>query len=58
MVGMRGTIGYIAPEVFNRSYGAVSNKSDVYSYGMMVLGMVGARKQIDVGIDTSSNYFP
>ncbi|CAD6252187.1 unnamed protein product [Miscanthus lutarioriparius] len=58
MVGMRGTIGYIAPEVFNRSYGAVSNKSDVYSYGMMVLEMVGARKQIDVGIDTSSNYFP
>ena len=58
MVGMRGTIGYIAPEVFNRSYGAVSNKSDVYSYGMMVLEMVGARKQIDIGIDTSSNYFP
>ena len=36
----------------------MSNKSDVYSYGMMVLEMVGARKQIDVGIDTSSNYFP
>ncbi|WVZ72455.1 hypothetical protein U9M48_020913 [Paspalum notatum var. saurae] len=58
IAGARGTVGYIAPEVFNRSYGAVSNKSDVYGYGMVVLEMVGARKQIDVSTDTSSKYFP
>ncbi|OEL22005.1 Protein SUPPRESSOR OF NPR1-1 CONSTITUTIVE 4 [Dichanthelium oligosanthes] len=58
IVGARGTIGYIAPEVFNRSYGAVSYKSDVYSYGMVVLEMVGTRKQINVNTDSSSKYFP
>ncbi|KAL4633174.1 hypothetical protein ACB092_04G103100 [Castanea dentata] len=55
----RGTIGYIAPEVFNRNFGVVSHKSDVYSYGMMILEMVGGRKNIDVGIsNTSEIYFP
>jgi serine/threonine protein kinase len=47
MTGMRGTAGYIAPEVFNRYFGGVSHKSDVYSYGMLVLEMVGARKEFD-----------
>ncbi|XP_026382266.1 LEAF RUST 10 DISEASE-RESISTANCE LOCUS RECEPTOR-LIKE PROTEIN KINASE-like 2.4 [Papaver somniferum] len=57
----RGTAGYIAPEVFNRNFGGISNKSDVYSYGMMILEMVGGRKNIDVnvGIDHLSQlYFP
>ncbi|KAL6638385.1 hypothetical protein ACP70R_023880 [Stipagrostis hirtigluma subsp. patula] len=58
IVGARGTIGYIAPEVFSRNYGPVSSKSDVYSYGMVVLEMVGARKQINVSTDGSSKYFP
>ncbi|XP_050256652.1 rust resistance kinase Lr10-like [Quercus robur] len=59
MAVARGTIGYIAPEVFNRNFGGVSHKSDVYSYGMMILEMVGGRKNIDVGIsNTSEIYFP
>jgi chitinase len=59
IAGARGTIGYIAPEVFSRNYGAVGSKADVYSYGMVVLEMVGARKQIDVSTDdSSSKYFP
>ncbi|KAJ1284897.1 hypothetical protein BS78_03G240300 [Paspalum vaginatum] len=58
IAGARGTIGYIAPEVFSRNYGAVSIKSDVYSYGMVILEMVGARKQIDVSTNSSSKYFP
>ncbi|KAB2043873.1 hypothetical protein ES319_D01G049600v1 [Gossypium barbadense] len=45
----RGTIGYIAPELFCRNFGGVSYKSDVYSYGMMVLEMVGAKENIHVG---------
>ena len=59
MVGARGTTGYIAPEVFSRTFGGISHKSDVYSYGMMVLEMVGGRKNIDVTVDFSSQlYFP
>ncbi|XP_038984724.1 LEAF RUST 10 DISEASE-RESISTANCE LOCUS RECEPTOR-LIKE PROTEIN KINASE-like 2.1 [Phoenix dactylifera] len=59
MADARGTIGYIAPEVFSRNFGVVSSKSDVYSYGMMVLEMVGGRKNMDAGVgNTSETYFP
>ncbi|XVE68526.1 hypothetical protein DITRI_Ditri09bG0075000 [Diplodiscus trichospermus] len=59
MTGARGTAGYIAPELFFRNFGGVSHKSDVYSYGMMVLEMVGGRKNIDLGVsETSEIYFP
>ncbi|XP_058724621.1 rust resistance kinase Lr10-like [Vicia villosa] len=42
----RGTLGYIAPEVFSRNFGNVSYKADIYSYGMLLLEMVGERKSI------------
>ncbi|KAA8532679.1 hypothetical protein F0562_032712 [Nyssa sinensis] len=59
MVGARGTVGYIAPEVCCRSFGGVSHKSDVYSYGMMILEMVGGRKNVNAQADrTSEIYFP
>ncbi|CAH8385660.1 unnamed protein product [Eruca vesicaria subsp. sativa] len=57
----RGTIGYIAPELFSRMYGSVSYKSDVYSYGMLVLEMIGARNKERVESsdpNKSSAYFP
>ncbi|XP_042980642.1 LEAF RUST 10 DISEASE-RESISTANCE LOCUS RECEPTOR-LIKE PROTEIN KINASE-like 2.1 isoform X2 [Carya illinoinensis] len=54
MLGTRGTIGYIAPEVFNRNFGGISHKSDVYSYGMMILEIVGGRKNIDIEGDRTS----
>ncbi|XP_074584736.1 LEAF RUST 10 DISEASE-RESISTANCE LOCUS RECEPTOR-LIKE PROTEIN KINASE-like 2.1 [Curcuma longa] len=58
-MAMRGTPGYIAPEVFSRTFGVISSKSDVYSYGMMVLEMVGGRKNFDAMADHSSEiYFP
>ncbi|KAJ9682843.1 hypothetical protein PVL29_018715 [Vitis rotundifolia] len=53
----RGTAGYIAPEVFCRNFGGVSHKSDVYSYGMLVLEMVGGRKNRGAAC-TSDTYFP
>ncbi|KAL0395931.1 UNVERIFIED_CONTAM: LEAF RUST 10 DISEASE-RESISTANCE LOCUS RECEPTOR-LIKE PROTEIN KINASE-like 2.1 [Sesamum calycinum] len=58
--GARGTIGYIAPEVFSRNFGGVSHKSDVYSYGMMVLEMAGAKKIVESEAtgQSSENYFP
>ncbi|XP_054784397.1 LEAF RUST 10 DISEASE-RESISTANCE LOCUS RECEPTOR-LIKE PROTEIN KINASE-like 2.7 [Prosopis cineraria] len=59
ILGMRGTAGYIAPEVFSRTYGRVSYKSDVYSYGMLVLEMIGGRKNFDnQASHTSDIYFP
>ncbi|KAJ8639580.1 hypothetical protein MRB53_016274 [Persea americana] len=32
MTAARGTMGYIAPEVYSRNFGNVSSKSDVYSF--------------------------
>ncbi|XP_071705168.1 LEAF RUST 10 DISEASE-RESISTANCEUS RECEPTOR-LIKE PROTEIN KINASE-like 2.1 [Rutidosis leptorrhynchoides] len=59
VTGARGTAGYMAPEVFFKSLGGASHKSDVYSYGMMVLEMTGARKKNNaIGISTSEAYFP
>ncbi|XP_024641571.1 LEAF RUST 10 DISEASE-RESISTANCEUS RECEPTOR-LIKE PROTEIN KINASE-like 2.8 isoform X2 [Medicago truncatula] len=59
MSDQRGTMGYVAPEVWNRHFGGVSHKSDVYSYGMMLLEMVGGRKNINADAShTSEIYFP
>ncbi|CAJ2677395.1 unnamed protein product [Trifolium pratense] len=54
MITARGTLGYIAPEVFSRNFGNVSYKSDIYSYGMMLLEMVGGRKVTDVTAENSN----
>ncbi|XP_059624594.1 LEAF RUST 10 DISEASE-RESISTANCE LOCUS RECEPTOR-LIKE PROTEIN KINASE-like 2.4 [Cornus florida] len=59
MVGARGTVGYIASEVFSRNFGGVYHKSDVYSYGMMILEIVGRRNDIETRTSHSSEkYFP
>ncbi|KAF7811282.1 LEAF RUST 10 DISEASE-RESISTANCE LOCUS RECEPTOR-LIKE PROTEIN KINASE-like 2.1 [Senna tora] len=58
IMGTRGTAGFIAPEVFSRVFGRVSHKSDVFSYGMLVLEMVGGRKNYDSGgSHTDEMYF-
>jgi len=49
----RGTLGYIAPEVFSRNFGNVSYKSDIYSYGMLLLEMVGGRKNTNMSVEES-----
>ncbi|KAG6584346.1 LEAF RUST 10 DISEASE-RESISTANCE LOCUS RECEPTOR-LIKE PROTEIN KINASE-like 2.8, partial [Cucurbita argyrosperma subsp. sororia] len=59
MTCVKGTIGFIAPEMIFRNLGKVSHKSDVYSYGMLVLEMVGERKSPNQGVEQSSDeYFP
>lgn len=55
----RGTVGYLSPEVWNRNFGGVSHKSDVYSYGMMLLDIAGGRKNMNgEASNTSEKYFP
>ncbi|XP_065859809.1 rust resistance kinase Lr10-like [Euphorbia lathyris] len=59
MTAARGTMGYVAPEVFSRNFGNVSCKSDVYSFGMLLLEMVGGRKNTDEKVKNGSGiYFP
>ncbi|EES00425.1 hypothetical protein SORBI_3003G096500 [Sorghum bicolor] len=56
---MRGTIGYIAPEMVSRSFGLISSKSDVYSFGMLLLEMTGGRRNVDPHAGSSSQaYYP
>ena len=55
----RGTICYIAPELFYKNIGGVSFKADVYSFGMLLLEMVGKRKNVNAFAEHSSQiYFP
>ncbi|RVW87473.1 Rust resistance kinase Lr10 [Vitis vinifera] len=55
----RGTLGYIAPELFYKNIGGVSFKADVYSFGMLLLKMVGKRKNVNAFAEHSSQiYFP
>ncbi|OIT39118.1 rust resistance kinase lr10 [Nicotiana attenuata] len=61
MTAARGTIGYIAPEVFSRNNGNVSYKADIYSFGMLLLDMIGGRKKFEVANeqnDISKIYYP
>ncbi|XP_042476822.1 LEAF RUST 10 DISEASE-RESISTANCE LOCUS RECEPTOR-LIKE PROTEIN KINASE-like 2.1 [Macadamia integrifolia] len=54
-----GTPGYAAPETWWKSCGPVTDKSDVYSFGMVVLEMVGKRRNFKGDVSKSSEmYFP
>ena len=37
--------------VDSRNFGSVSYKSDVYSFGILLLEMVGGRKNVDVSTE-------
>ncbi|XVF33638.1 hypothetical protein REPUB_Repub17cG0185100 [Reevesia pubescens] len=60
ITAVRGTMGYIAPEVyFSGNIGNVSYKTDVYSFGMLLFEIVGGRKNKDLTVEnTSQVYFP
>ncbi|XP_062079286.1 rust resistance kinase Lr10-like [Humulus lupulus] len=55
MTTVRGTVGYMAPEVFSKNFGNVSYKEDVYSFGMLLLEIVGRRKNTT---ETDEIYYP
>ena len=59
LTAARGTLGYIAPELFYKNIGGVSYKADVYSFGMLLMEMAGRRKNLNAYADHSSQiYFP
>ncbi|XP_034920445.1 LEAF RUST 10 DISEASE-RESISTANCEUS RECEPTOR-LIKE PROTEIN KINASE-like 2.1 [Populus alba] len=59
LTAARGTIGYMAPELFYKNIGGVSYKADVYSYGMLLMEMVGRRKNLKASTSHLSQiYFP
>ncbi|EYU21051.1 hypothetical protein MIMGU_mgv1a022486mg, partial [Erythranthe guttata] len=58
LTAVRGTIGYIAPELMNRSIGRVSYKADVYSFGMLLMEMLGLNRGTRHNDNKSSQYFP
>ncbi|XAR58291.1 Glycerophosphodiester phosphodiesterase [Bertholletia excelsa] len=57
-IAARGTIGYVAPELINRSIGGISYKADVYSFGMLLVDLVGLRKNLASTEESSTKYFP
>ncbi|BBG96668.1 Protein kinase superfamily protein, partial [Prunus dulcis] len=59
LTAARGTIGYIAPELFYKNIGGVSNKADIYSFGMLLMEIAGKRKNLNaVAAHSSQIYFP
>ncbi|KAJ4808776.1 Serine/threonine-protein kinase [Rhynchospora pubera] len=53
---LRGTRGYLAPEWITNY--AISEKSDVYSYGMVLLEIIGGRKNFDPAEGSEKAHFP
>jgi len=48
--GIRGTIGYFAPEWFK--YVAITTKVDVYSFGVMLLETICCRRNFEWGLES------
>ncbi|XP_062188597.1 G-type lectin S-receptor-like serine/threonine-protein kinase At1g34300 isoform X1 [Phragmites australis] len=56
MSGVRGTPGFAAPELWMQS--GVTEKCDVYSFGMLLLEIVGRRRNFDEAAPESQQWFP
>ncbi|KAL0924245.1 hypothetical protein M5K25_005061 [Dendrobium thyrsiflorum] len=53
---VRGTRGYLAPEwVSNRP---ITVKADVYSYGVLLLEIIGGRRNLDMSLDAEEFFYP
>uniref|UniRef100_A0A0R0ESS1 Protein kinase domain-containing protein n=1 Tax=Glycine max TaxID=3847 RepID=A0A0R0ESS1_SOYBN len=59
LTAARGTLGYMAPELFYKNIGGVSYKADVYSFGMLLMEMASRRRNSNPHAEHSSqHYFP
>ncbi|XVE50239.1 hypothetical protein DITRI_Ditri01bG0146200 [Diplodiscus trichospermus] len=53
---MKGTRGYLAPEMISGE--PITPKSDVFSYGMLLLEIISGRRNWEIRDDGTDNYFP
>ncbi|XP_059287602.1 cold-responsive protein kinase 1-like [Lycium ferocissimum] len=51
-----GTLGYTAPEYAIR--GELSEKADIYSFGVLVLEIINCRKNTDLSLPSEMQYLP
>ncbi|PWA48353.1 serine-threonine/tyrosine-protein kinase catalytic domain-containing protein [Artemisia annua] len=56
MTGGCGTPGYAAPELWMPL--PVTHKCDVYSFGMLLFEIIGRRRNMDVTLGDSQQWFP
>ncbi|PWA85809.1 serine-threonine/tyrosine-protein kinase catalytic domain-containing protein [Artemisia annua] len=56
MTGGRGTPGYAAPELWMPF--PVTHKCDVYSFGILLFEIIGRRRNVDVTVSNSQEWFP
>ncbi|XP_045792430.1 rust resistance kinase Lr10-like [Trifolium pratense] len=57
LTAARGTIGYMAPELFYRNVGTITYKADVYSFGMLLMEMANRRKNLNALAEQSSQIY-
>ncbi|MED6161337.1 hypothetical protein PIB30_059786 [Stylosanthes scabra] len=57
LTAARGTMGYMAPELFYKNIGGISYKADVYSFGMLLMEMAGRRKNLNTIEYSWQSYF-
>lgn len=58
LTAAKGTLGYMAPELMYRKIGEVSHKADVYSFGQLLMAMIGRKKVNSLTDHSSRVYFP
>ena len=51
---VQNTSGYLAPEYAMRGY--LTEKTDVYAFGIVVLELVSGRKNFDVNLENEKKY--
>ncbi|KAK7329269.1 hypothetical protein VNO77_23424 [Canavalia gladiata] len=56
MTGGRGTPGYAAPELWMPS--PITHKCDVYSFGMLLFEITGRRRNLELNLTESQEWFP
>ncbi|KAI8565003.1 hypothetical protein RHMOL_Rhmol03G0226600 [Rhododendron molle] len=58
VTAVRGTLGYMALELFYKNIGGVSYKADIYSFGMLSMEMAGRRRNWNLSVNSSQSFFP
>ncbi|KAF7147907.1 hypothetical protein RHSIM_Rhsim03G0204000 [Rhododendron simsii] len=58
MTAARGTLGYMAPELFYKNIGGVSYKADIYSFGMLLMELACRRRNWNSSANSSQVFFP